>query len=248
MIVDQTRFRQAILDPEASRPVGLSDGKGQAAGRRFDVYRNNVAVSLSEALEAAFPVIRKLVGSENFKILAGSFLRQHPPSSPLMMFYGSEMPGFLSRFGPTSATAYLPDVARLELAIRESYHAEDSVPADPAALQSLSPEDLMRTRLGLAPSLRLVRSDWPVHAIWTFNTEPGAPKPRMAAEDVIVLRPDLDPIPHLLPTGGGAFIAALLSGSPLGPALEAVSNADDFELTAVLTLLLGSGAITQIGD
>src|SRR6056297_4262947 len=100
MIVDQSTFRAALLDAEATRPDGLTDGAGAPAGRRFDVYRNNVAVSLADALEAAFPVIAKLVGTRNFRLLAGAFLRSHPPQSPLMMFYGAEMPTFLSTFGP----------------------------------------------------------------------------------------------------------------------------------------------------
>ena len=249
MIVDQTTFRTALLDPDAERPKGLTDGAGGPAGRRFDVYRNNVAVSLTEALETAFPVIRKLVGPENFKLLAAAFLRQHPPNSPLMMFYGAEMPGFLAKFGPTSGTGYLPDVARLELMIRESYHAADASPADPSALQALSPDTLMETRLTLAPSLKLLRSEWPVYSIWRFNVEPGAPKPQMAAEEVMVARPEMDPEPRLLPPGGGAFVAALLAGGTFGAAMDAAAETTDtFDLSATLTLLIETNALTKIGD
>ena len=246
---DQTAFRAALLDPDAARPDGLKDGQGRDAGRRFDVYRNNVAVSLTEALETAFPVIQKLVGVENFKLLAAAFLRQHPPSSPLMMFYGAEMPEFLADFGPTSGTGYLPDVARLELALRESYHAADAIPIEPADLQALPPDDLMQAQITLAPSLRLICSDWPVHAIWWFNMEESAPKPQMAAEEVLVARPDLDSQPYLLPAGGGAFLTALFEGQSFGKAAEAASAATDaFDLGAVLALLIETQAITQIGD
>ena len=247
--IDQTEFRAALLDPEAEKPAGLKDGHGRAAGRRFDVYRNNVAVSLAEALETAFPTIAKLVGASNFKTLAATFLRAHPPSSPLMMFYGKEMPAFLATFPPTRPIGYLPDVARLELALRESYHAADARPIDAIALQAVPPEQLMASTLTLAPSLRVISSSWPVHSIWRFNTETGAPKPTMHAEDVAVMRADMDPEPVLLPKGGAAFLAALLNGDDFGTALEAATTAvPDFDLTALLGLLLGHGAITAIGD
>ena len=249
MQVDQTTFRSALLDPETARPLGLTDGEGRAAGRRFDVYRNNVAASLTEALETAFPVIQKLVGAENFKLLAATFLRQHPPTSPLMMFYGAEMPDFLASFGPTSGTRYLPDVARLEMALRESYHAEDSTPINPGALQALSPDQLVASRVGLAPSLRLIRSDWPVFSIWRFNMEEAAPKPEMGAEAVLIARPELDPTPYLLPPGGGAFLADLMEGQTFGAAMDAaVTDHEAFDLTQVLTLLIETQALTKLGD
>ena len=193
-------------------------------------------------------MIRKLVGAANFKLLAGAFLRQHPPSSPLMMFYGDRMPGFLETFGPTASLGYLPDVARLELAIRQSYHAADADPVDPARLQALPPHALMGATLRLAPSLRLVRSRWPIHAIWRFNMDDGA-KPTAIAEDVAVLRPDMDPEPVLLPPGGGAFIAALLGGESLGAAYEAALAEDPaFDLSQSLAILIRANAITEIGE
>jgi hypothetical protein len=249
MIGDQAEFRQALLDPTADRPEGLTDGRGNAAGRRFDVYRNNVAVSLTEALESAFPVVFKLLGERNFRILAGVFLRQHPPSSPLMMHYGQEMPDFLAAFEPTAKLGYLPDVARLELAMRESYHAADAAPLASESLESVLPETLMESSVGVAPSLRLIRSRWPIHAIWRFNTETDAPKPAMRPEDVLIMRAELDPEPHLLPSGGGALLAALIQNQTLSVALDAATaEAPGFDLSAVLTLLLAGGAIISIGD
>jgi hypothetical protein len=247
--VDQNTFRQALLDPQAPRPAGLADGHGREAGRRFDVYRNNVTVALADALETAFPTIVKLVGAQNFKLLATAYLRQHPPTSPLMMFYGREMPAFLETFEPTKTIGYLPDIARLELALRHSYHAADATPLDPAVLQSTLPDTLMASKLALAPAARLIRSKWPIHAIWAFNTLPGALKPTMAAQDTLILRPDLDPEPHLLPPGGGAFIAALLDETTLANAIEIATTEDPvFDLSTMLTLLLSNNALTDLKD
>ncbi len=248
MTVDQTTFRSALLDPEAARPAGLNDGKGRPAGRRFDVYRNNVTVSLTEALELGFPVIRKLVGSGNFKLLASAYLRRHPPHSPLMMHFGADMPSFLSKFEPTRHTGYLPDVARLELAIRDSYHAADADPIDPAELEALPPQVLTDSRMQLAPSLRLVRSPWPIFSIWRFNVEEGAKTPEMVTEDVLVARPDLDPIPRLLPSGGAEFINAVLTGATFGDAMDMASEASrNFDLPEVLTLMVEMKTMIEIG-
>lgn len=242
MTVTQAQFRAAILDPEAAVPEGLRDPEARPAGRRFSVYRNNVAVSLTEALETAFPVVRKIVGEDFFRAMAGVFLRVHPPLSPVLMFYGAEMPAFLRSFPPVAHLTYLPDVARLEQALREAYHAADAAPLTPDALSQGA--DLLSARASLAPAVRIVRSAHPLHMIWRFNTVARAPKPAAVAEDVLVTRPGFDPVVSLLPAGGAAFIAALARGETLGTAIVAAGGGAD--PGAILSLLLSGGAITGL--
>lgn len=241
--MSQTEFRAALLDPGRPAPPGLTDPAGRPAGRRFDVYRNNVTHSLTEALRQGFPVLRKLLGDDFFAALAREHLRAHPPASPLLMFYGADLPGFLERFPPVAHLGYLPDVARLELALRDSYHAADAGPVPPEMLQRLAPETFLASRLALAPSLRLLRSRWPVHAIWSANMRGTAPPAAALPEDVIILRRDFDPEPALLPEGAAPFLAALLAGRTVGAALDA---APAFDLTATLGLLIGGNAIVAI--
>jgi len=249
MSTDQSSFRAALLDAQAPPPAGLVGPDGAPAGKRFDVYRNNVAVSLTEALEVSFPVVRKLVGDEFFKAMAGVFLRQHPPDSPILMLYGAEFPRFLRGFEPAAGLGYLPDVARLENAIRSSYHAADSTPIEPGRLQALAPEALMRARLGIAPSAMVVRADWPIHGIWRFNTEADAPQPRGGAEDVLVTRAAYEPKPHALPPGGADFVEALQAGASFGAALgKAKAVSGSFDLTRTLGLLIAGEAITDIQE
>lgn len=245
--VSQHMFRDALLDGAAPVPDGLIDGANRPAGRRYSVYRNNVAVSLTEALREGFPVITKLLGQQNMDGLSGLFLRAHPPSSPLMMFYGEDFPEFIANLPQLAHLGYLPDVARLELALRRSYHAADAAALDPAELGALAPEALMAAGLGLAPAVQVLRSPWPIHAIWRYNTEDGAPKPPAEAQDVVVLRPEFDPEPHVLPAGGADFLDALAHGAPLGTAHEAATRtAPDFDLGPLLALLLQGGALVSL--
>lgn len=246
MSVSQTEFRAALLDPAAPVPDGLQDAQDRPAGRRFSVYRNNVAVSLTEAMHQAFPVITKLLGTQNMDGLAGIYLRQHPPASPLMMYYGTDFPEFLTRNEQLSHLGYLPDVARLELALRRAYHAADCQAIAPDAL-ALAPDDLMQAELEFAPSMQLIRSPWPVFSIWRFNTEDGAAKPEPGAQDVLITRLDYDPAPQLLPPGGFDWITAVQVGQTIGQAYETASTqTPEFDLGATLALLLQGGAITSV--
>ncbi len=245
MTTDQSQFRAALLDATRAVPDGLlNDGDGPA-GKRFDVYRNNVAVSLTEALSVGFPTVKKLIGDQNFNAMAGLYLRAHPPASPLMMHYGQHLPGFVEQLEQLAHIGYLADCARLDLAMRRSYHAADTPALQPSAL-AIEPDVLARKRFALAPSTIILRSAWPLFDIWRFNTEPEAPKPRAVAQDVLITRLEFDPEPHLLPKGGADWLQALSEGESFGAAHDVVAaRTPDFDLTAVLTLALTSGALTK---
>lgn len=243
--MDHSDFATALLDAGQNRPAGISDGHGGPANRRFDVYRNNVAVSLADALEASFPVIKSLVGDEFFRAMAGVALRRHPPQSPLMAEFGAEFPEFLSSFPPAASLPYLADVARLENALRKSYHASDAAAFRPANMQSLDPEAFGATCFALTPATQLIRSAHPVGSIWHANQPSAAALQQSGAQDVLIARIEYDPEILVLPQGAFEFLTALDGVTPLTAALAAAGDGFDFPATLTLCLshsLLGRPA------
>lgn len=242
----QQIFAAALLDPDAAVPAGVVGPGGEPDARRFAVYRNNVMVSLTEALAARFPVCERLVGGEFFRAMARVFVAASKPQSPLLMAYGDDFPDFIGDFAPAEAVPYLADVARLEVAWGQAYHAADAVALDAGALGSLSQDRIAGARLNLHPSTRLVRSPHPVASIWQAHQ---ADAPAFAAEDwcpedVLVVRPDGDVLMHRLPGGGFAFINALLECRTLMEAAEAGCDADaGFDPGAGLVGLLTLGVV-----
>ncbi|MEM6617935.1 MAG: DNA-binding domain-containing protein [Pseudomonadota bacterium] len=242
----QTAFAQAVLDARAPVPDGVIGPDGGPAGKRFNVYRNNVIVSLMDALAEAFPVIEALIGAENFRNLSRLFVAAHPPTSPLLMLYGAEFPDFLRGFEPLSHVPYLGDVAALEQARREVYHGADSHPIDADALGRIAPETLVDARLRLAPARAVLRSPWPVAQIWRMNAE-GGPPPVAAAETVLLTRPDYDVAITVIDTATDTFFTALAEGATLGVALEAATEHDArFDMGAALGLALTHNLITAV--
>lgn len=248
-ITDQTQFRTALLQPDAPTPETLLDGLGRPAGRRFSVYRNNVAVALTEALIDGFPACHILLGDQTYRAMAGQFLRQHPPDSPVMARFGATLPAFLDTAPQLTRMRWIGDLARLEMALRDSYHAADATPLSAEALAAIPPADLGDTRFGLAPALRLVTSDWPVLSIWRRALDPSRPVAARRPEAVLVVRPDFDPTPHLLAAGDGVFVTSLRDGATLGDAAEVAAKATpEHDPTAILTLLMQTRSLTAPKD
>ncbi|MBA5777335.1 putative DNA-binding domain-containing protein [Stappia sp. F7233] len=245
----QEEFAEALLQPGNPVPAGVVGPNGKAAEKRFAVYRNNVAVSLTAALKSIFPAISALVGEEYFAALAREFIRRHPPSSSILADYGRDFGDFLDAFPPLANYPYLGDAARLERAWLDAYHAADATPLDAGELGSVPQERLGSTRIDLHPSARIVRSRWPVATIVEANRSGGA-MPNLSAaggEDVLVSRPALDVIVTRLAPGEAAFLAALGAGEALESAIaSAFDGAASFDLASCLQRCLSTGAFLRL--
>src|SRR5262245_39187389 len=162
----QREFRAAMLDDDAGAVAQRVRTDGLEASARLAVYRHHVVTSLTAALESTYPVVTRLVDARFFRFAADRYIRTHPPTSPCLFEFGAALADFLADFEPSRRLAYLPDVARLEWAMNVALHAPDAAAIERAAL-AYGP------RIALHPSVTLLRSPWPVDAIWRTN-QPGA--------------------------------------------------------------------------
>lgn len=246
----QGEFVAALLDPERPVPIGLIGPDGAPSARRFAVYRNNVVAGLIDTLQAAFPAVVRIVGVDFFRAMARVYVAQEPPKSPIMLSYGGGFPDFIGSFELAASVPYLADVARIERAWTEAYHAAEVEPLDPTVLAAVAPEDLPRLRLLLHPSIRVTRSAFPALTIWQMNVGDGVPAPvdlDAGGEDAILTRPEAEVEVRSLPEGGAAFIAALLDRRSVLEATKVALTADcRFDLSANLTGLLQANAIVDI--
>lgn len=245
----QTSFADALIHPDAPLPAGIVDPEGKPSPKRFAVYRNNVIVSLTEALSASFPAVAALVGEEFFKGMAQVYIRQTPPTSPLLNQYGREFCDFITAFEPARGLPFLADVARIDRAWLDAYHAADTAPLDPASLAGMDEEMLMQSHFLATPATSALASRYPIADIWTAAKAGNAAAniSRDQGQGVLIARPDIEVGVHKLNTAEAVFFSALIEGMVLGDAAEQALEADAaFDLGRALGLAFSSGAFASV--
>ena len=232
----QENFKNMMLDdpkaldaPPADFAAMFEEGSIPLPAR-LKVYRNNIVGSLTDLMLATFPTIEKLVGREFLEGMARSFILKHPPAQGCLSTYGAGFAEFIKSFKPAQSLPYLPDMARLEIAMNEAYYAPDDM--------ALSPENLSDTTLFPRSSVHLIASDYPLTAIREFchSSDSGqAPDIHSGGETLMVYRPHLESLIVTMPPDDFAMLSALSSGKTLGKATEStLESYPEFDLQGFL--------------
>ncbi len=244
----QQAFAADLWGDDLHHMQGLILDDQLPAARRFNVYRNNFQTSLTDGLAAIYPVVEQLVGSDFFSFMADRYIRTHPSRSGNLHNLGHALAGFLNRFQAVSKLPYLADVARLEWAYHEVFHADFPKTFDPKTLEQVAAESYPKLRFNLGPACRLVCSKYPIFRIWTVNQEGHVGDDTVdldtGAESVLIVRPELEVELWRLDSADSALLGALESGNNLGQAVDAsLAYSPDFDLHSALARFLSSGAL-----
>ena len=246
-------FARGLLNPARAIPVDVVCPREKAAIKRYNVYRNNVTVSLIDALAATYPAVQRITGVEFFRAMARFHIRATPPRSPLLFEYGRDFPAFIEGYEHAQDMPWLADTARIERAWLDSYHAADALPLSPDALAAVPSDRLGDLIFTAHPAARIVRSAYPAVAIFAMNRHEGpiTPLRSSAAEDALITRPDMDVTVRLLPPGGAAFLKTLIDGGTLSAAADiAFAETSSFDLPANIAGMIGGAVFSNmlLGD
>ena len=240
-------FASAILDDAPSVIRHVNDGTFPAA-RHLQVYRHNTFANLTDALAAVYPVVRRLVGEPFFEQSADGFIRRHPPRSGNLHDFGATFADFLTAFPGADNLAYLPDVARLEWACHQAFHAAEAAPLALDALGAVPPDSYGALVFQLHPSSRLLASAYPMLRIWQVNQPgfDGDPTVNLdqGAERLLVVRAGITVEIEKLDAGEYTLLSAFSASRTLAAASDEAHAADArFDLMITLSRHVQSGAL-----
>lgn len=246
----QTAFAAAVLG-ESNEIARTVRGSGLDPVQRVQVYRNAVRVRLKDALADIYPVLRRLVGDACFDGVASEFLRQYPPRVGYLHPFGARMAELCARLPVLADLPYLPDVARLEWAWQQAFHAAGAPGLPAQAFAAVPLEQQHAIRLSLQAGASLLGSAYPIGRIFELNQPDYQGDDTVSldrgGESLLIIRRGFDVRVEPLSAGEYALLAALAASAPLGDALLAAVGAQpDCSVGAVLARHIATGTFTQL--
>ncbi|HLL17527.1 MAG TPA: DNA-binding domain-containing protein [Rubrivivax sp.] len=254
--LDKEALRQQMLlrallgDARPGVVAGWMRETSAASGRRFEqglaAYRANAGALAERGLAAAFPTLQQLIGEASFAALARHFWQRRPPLAGDIAQWGQNLPAFVADAASLAGEPYLADVARVDWAVHVAERAADDVAAaaahpDVPGLELLGTLDPSQLRLQPVAGTAVIRSTYPVVAIWQAHRPASAHagEDRFAdvrvafeegrGENALVFRHGWAPRVVAISADEACFTEALLAGSALAEALERGGDGFDFQ-------------------
>ncbi len=194
------------------------------ADERLAIYREMVSLRLHDSLEEDYPALRRLLGEDDFRELVRDYLDRYPSRSFTLDHAGRELPRFLSEAGDLPNRALLWDVARLEWAVHQSFHADRAEVLTADDIGQIPLEAWLEARLQLAPATEVLAFDHGASEIVSsVSTDADLPSLDRAPSWCAVWRKDYVVWRQTLTEPMAAVLSTFARG---GTIAEAVSEAE----------------------
>lgn len=222
---EQAAIAATLLHGPGYLPAGLFAGDDTAVLRGLRVHANTISHARLVALEETFPRTREHLGDAEFNRQSRAFVEGGGAEALALPDIGRDFAGWLA--DPLAA-----DVARIEWAWLESYHAAE---ADPLRLADLAGQDeatLLRLPVRLHPAARIV----------TLTSDAALPSGTTA---LLVIRPAAEVRLLALHPAEDAALDLAKEISPLGNPIARLAEQHP-DGGAAIAALIDAGAFEKV--
>ncbi|MGH8597151.1 MAG: MNIO family bufferin maturase [Gammaproteobacteria bacterium] len=221
----QRDLQAHVLDPRRMIPACVVSEPPIDRARRVAIYSDGYRLRLIEALGTDYPVLKTLLGEDDFAELAHRYIGAHPSHTRSLRWFGARLGDFLRTTETHRATPLVTQLARFEWALGEAFDAADAPHATLDDLLALPASSWPSLRLAAHPSVRDVTLGEAVPAFWrelqaggpvARDASPGLPRVwRVWRNDLRTLFRALDPLEidsaRILETGTFSDLCEILS-------------------------------------
>lgn len=233
-------FIDTINDgPDALHP-SLFSGPVDRVMLGLKAHANTINHARLVALEQTFPLTRDHLGEATFHQIGRDFIETTQAKACDANRLGETFAEFVRANVKCAAAS---DLAGIEWAWLESYHAPDQPPMLLSDLSRLDHADLLNVRLASHPSAKIIRPTAPISASLA-ELAGQFPDALLALRSGIAV--ELIPLNSI---AAAVFSAACNKNANVGNLLTAAIEHDpDTDPLASITLLIGAGALVKTGQ
>ncbi len=254
----QSAFQDAILGEAREILTAILPSRQLDSAARFAVYADAYRARLAEFLANDYPVLRLVLGDEDFGALAAAYIDATPSPHRNARWYAQDLPDFLPDFlrghAPWCDMRALADLAALERALADAFDAADAPRLDASALAAIAAEDQPKLCFEFSPNLALLSLLEGTTASYEAAIEGlAAPMPEPGGEETVLIWRDgsLEPFYRLLEADEALALAAARSGAKLDEICGLLCLRHDAEAAAgqaalFLARWFGDGLVTGL--
>jgi hypothetical protein len=194
---------------------------------RLSVYGEAYRARLSEALQANFPALAKLLDTQDFAVLASHYVTAHDSSFFSIRHYGHELPQFLGQHPHYLDAPVLAELARWEWAMAGAFDAADATPLVHTDLARLSAQQWAQLRFTWHPSVARLGLSWNVPQLWqALNEDAERPAASLSREPLqwLLWRQGLTTYFRSLQNAEARALDAARDGWPFGELCDLVCD------------------------
>lgn len=229
----------------------VDDGK-ISVEKRLSIYFDAYRLRLVEALSAAYPKLKLLLGDDLFDTTARAYIRDYPSMYSNIRWYGDKLQLHLLFTLPQHPIA--ADMAHFEWALANAFDAEDVAELTLQDLAEIPPDHWGALQFGFQPAMQIVPLHWNTVAVWkALDAEEVPPAPAESDSYTIWLiwRSDLNPQFRSLDKAEAMALQMAMSGdcfAEICMSLEAELSAEEATLLAAQYLAgwLEQGLICEV--
>jgi hypothetical protein len=165
-ITDPDRANEGLRDKARLAP-GMAEafvhGDGHlSAVERIDIHPNAYFYRLLDCLTEEFPATMAVAGDENFAALVREYLLKYPPTEPSILYAGRYLADFLSDHPFGERWPFIAELAGLERAILDVFHAADAPALRADALRAVPSQHWPALELRTHPTVKIIDGEWRV--------------------------------------------------------------------------------------
>lgn len=230
-MLDQAAIAATLLHGPGHLPAGLFAGSDAAVFRGLRVHANTISHARLVALEESFPRTRTFLGEREFNRLSRAFIEAGGAQRRSLADIGADFPAWLT--DPLAA-----DLARVEWAWLDSYHAAEKPALTLADLDGMEEIGLLDLALRCHPATRIVTLSSDAAPLVDPAFAPGV-------EGLLITRPYAEVRLFAVENADAAAIAIAQEVCPIGNLIAHLTEQYD-DGGAAIARLIAAGAFEKV--